>query len=335
MLPDDPKVEIVFFQGGSGMKTGVLNFGSGAEGGQRPLAQRVPLAHFFWRWIYVMLALAVAGGVVSVAREATARETEITVFPSGPIYEYRWKLLELALGRTRTGDETIRLRPFPEDVTQNRGVQLLESGAIDVIALGTNAEREARMRPVKIDILRGIVGFRIFVIRAADQARIARLGVEELRTKLTFGLNSQWADLPVMRANGFSVETSTSYENLFVMLAAARFDAFPRGLNEAAREVAERKQAYPTLAVERTKALFFPFPIYFWVNKDNKALAERIERGLLLALEDGSFRSLFETYHAAEIASLAAQRRDVIKLSSPILPPGTPETDTSWWWRRD
>lgn len=276
-----------------------------------------------------LTALACLAGFVS---GASARETVIRYFPVGPIYEYRWKLLDLVMARTQAADETVRLVPLADEVTQNRGVQLLEAGDIDVIALGTNAEREERMRPVKVDILRGIVGFRIFVIRAADQARIARMDEAQLRTQLSFGLNSQWADLPVMRAAGYTVVTSTSYENLFGMLVAGRFDAFPRGLNEAARELDERRQSYPQLAVEQSKALFFPFPIYFWVNKDNKALAQRIERGLKLTLEDGSFRRLFETYHAAEIASLKATKRQVVRLPNPILPAGAPETDTSWWW---
>ena len=264
---------------------------------------------------------------------ASASETTIRYFPAGPIYEYRWKLLELALSHVQKSDETVRLAPFTEDVTQNRGMQLLQSGAIDVIALGTNAERESRMVPIRIDILRGIVGFRIFVIRAADQARIARMDEASLRKQLTFGLNSQWADLPIMRANGFTVETSSSYENLFGMLTAGRFDAFPRGLNEAGRELDERKQSYPQLAVEQTKALYFPYPVYFWVSKENAALGQRIERGLKLALDDGSFRKLFETYHAAEIAMLAKEKRQVIRLDNPVLPAGTAETDTRWWWR--
>lgn len=230
----------------------------------------------------------------------------IQYFPVGPIYEYRWKLLELALAHSaaKETNDPVRLVPYAEDITQNRGMQLLQSGAIDVIALGTNAEREARMLPIKIDILRGIVGFRVLVIRAADQGRIARMDAKALREQLTYGLNSQWADLPVMQANGFTVETSSSHENLFGMLAASRFDAFPRGLNEADRELSERKQSYPQLAVEQSKALFFPFPVYFWVRKDNAALAQRIERGLQAALEDGSFRKLFQTYHATEIAKL-------------------------------
>ena len=283
-----------------------------------------------WRSVLTQFALClVCLGCVS---PSIAGETTIRYFPAGPIYEYRWKLLELALAHSPNGSEPSRLVPFAEDITQNRGVQLLQSGAIDVIALGTNAEREAQMRPIKIDILRGIVGFRIFVIRAADQARIARMDDKTLRQQLVFGLNSQWADLPIMRANGFTVETSTSYEPLFGMLSAGRFDAFPRGLNEAAREVEERKKTYPQLAVEQTKALYFPFPVYFWVSKGNVALAQRIERGLKLALADGSFRQLFETYHAAEIAALARDKRQVIRLASPILPAGAVEPDTRWWW---
>ena len=275
-------------------------------------------------------------GVWSVAAPlASAGQTSIQYFPAGPIYEYRWKLLELALAHApaKAADEPTQLAPYADDVTQNRGMQLLQTGAIDVIALGTNAEREAKMLPIKVDILRGIVGFRVFVIRADDQARIARMDGQALRKELTFGLNSQWADLPIMRANGFTVETSSNYESLFGMLVAKRFDAFPRGLNEAGRELGERRQAYPQLAVERTKALYFPYPVYFWVNKDNTALAQRIERGLTAALADGSFRKLFETYHATEIALLAKDKRQVIRLNNPVLPGGTMAPDTHWWWR--
>lgn len=265
-----------------------------------------------------------------------AEEVPLRYFPAGPIYEYRWKLLELALAHgVPAGTLRVRLAPYPEEVTQNRGVALLQSGAIDVVALGTNAEREAQMRPIRIDILRGIVGYRLLVIRTADQARIAGMDDRALRAQLIFGLNSQWADLPILRANGFTVVTSSRYENLFGMLAAGRFDAFTRGLNEAARELGERRDRYPGLAVENTRALYFPFPVYFWVRNDNQALAGRIERGLRLALADGSFRALFESYHAAEIARLAHERRHVIRLANPILRSPADEPDTRWWWRDD
>ncbi len=277
----------------------------------------------------LIVAVSVAFGCVS---PAFSSEAVIRYFPSGTIYEYRWKLLELALTHTNDIAKPLQLAPFTENVTQNRGLSLLESGAIDVIALGTNAEREAQLLPVKIDILRGIVGFRLLVIRAADQKRITQMDDVSLRKQLMFGLNSQWADLPIMRANGFSVITSSDYENLFVMLAANRFDAFPRGLNEARRELDERKQNYPQLAIEKSRALYFPYPVYFWVNKNNVALAKRIELGLNRSLADGSFRKLFESYHAAEIAAIKKEKRKVILLENTILPAGNAKPDTSWWW---
>lgn len=263
---------------------------------------------------------------------AQAAPADLRYFPVGTIYDYRWKLLDLALAHTLGSDGPYTLIPYAEDITQNRGVVLLETGAIEVIALGTNQDRESRLLPIRIDILRGIVGFRVFVIRAADQARIADMDSATFQRELVFGLNSQWADLPIMRDQGFSVTTSTSYENLFGMLAAGRFDAFPRGLNEARRELNERRAAYPQLAVESTRAIFFPFPIYFWVKRGNAALAQRIERGLNIALADGSFKNLFVTYHAAQIEAMKTHKRRVIRLDNTILPVGSPVPDTRWWW---
>ena len=280
----------------------------------------------------IMRWLSAIGVVLSWAGQGVAAETAIRYFPVGSIYEFRWKLLEIALAHTETEDGAFRLVPYAEDVTQNRGVLLLQSGGIDVIALGTNAEREEKLRPVKIDILRGLVGFRLLVIRSADQASIAQMDDVSLRSQLTFGLNSQWADLPIMEANGYAVVTSSSYENLFGMLAAGRFDAFPRGLNEAQREIDGHKKEFPQLSVEKTKALYFNFPIYFWVKKDNIALADRIERGLRLCLADGSFHDLFMKYHAAEIDALKKENRHIINLNNTTLSKDEIPPDTSWWW---
>ncbi|MFZ6745094.1 substrate-binding periplasmic protein [Undibacterium sp. JH2W] len=283
--------------------------------------------------VFVSLQIILASCIcLPLCPDARAGQTSLKYFPVGPIYEYRWKLLELALAHTQSGTGNIRLEPFAEEVTQNRGISLLQSGAIDVIALGTNGEREAQMLPIKIDILHGIIGYRLLVIRKTDQASIALMTEQALRQQLTFGLNSQWADLPILRANGFAVVTSTNYENLFGMLAAGRFDAFTRGLNEAALEIEKHKKQFPQLIVEKSKALYFPYPVYFWVRKDNQLLASRIEQGLKLALADGSFRQLFETYHAKEIKQLASEKRQLIRLGNPVLPAGTVEPDTRWWW---
>jgi ABC-type amino acid transport substrate-binding protein len=264
---------------------------------------------------------------------ASAAERTLTYFPAGPIYAYRWKVLELALEHTRRSEGLdFVLKPYQNPVTQNRGIHLLQAGTIDVIALGTNRDRESQMLPIRIDISRGVIGYRVFLISASDQARIAGMDDEAFRTRLTFGLSSQWADVPVMRENGYTVVTANEYDRLFDMLAAHRFDAMPRGISEAPIELKARQPEFPQLAIENTRALYFPYPIYFWVNRHDTQLAGAIERGLRAALADGSFRKLFETYHAPMIEAMHHTTRRVIRLKNPLLPPGTPDVDTRWWW---
>lgn len=309
----------------------------------RPDARRLPcFVHWRARLLHatlcmsVGLALALGTHLRATAadRAASAPPTVLRCFPSGPIYDFRWKLLELALHHSaKPGEAVPRLEPVGDNNSQSRAVMQLETGALDVVALGVNDERTAKLLPVKVDILKGIIGYRLFIIRADHQPRFDKLSDAELRNDIRFGLNGQWADLPVMRANGLKVETGTGYDSLFAMLDAGRFDAFPRGLNEAYREIALQHQAHPGLVVERTRALYFPYPVYFWVNPRNTALAQRIERGLKAALADGSFRALFESHHAMEIAQLAREPRNVLRLRNPFLKSAREYPDTSWWWR--
>jgi hypothetical protein len=113
--------------------------------------RRRPLASRRWGICQLVATAIISLAMVGQSTPAAAGETEIRYFPTGSIYEYRWTLLELALLHTKDRDGTFRLTPHAEDATQNRGMSLLQSGAIDVIALGANADRETRMLPIKVD----------------------------------------------------------------------------------------------------------------------------------------------------------------------------------------
>jgi hypothetical protein len=263
-----------------------------------------------------------------------AAETTSTIrfYPNTSLYSYRWKLLQLALDHTRPQQGPFRLQPHVGALSQSRSILLLENGDIDVLSLPTSAEREVTLRPIRIDILRGILGYRIFLIRKDEQPLFNHLNPQTLPQKITLGFNSQWTDLAILEDNGFKVVTSYNYDGLFAMLAAGRFDAFPRGINEVPGELSKFGALYPNLAAERSLAMFVDFPVYFWVQKNNVKLAARIEHGLRLALADGSFKALFQREHAAVIAQIAHEKRRVIHLHNASSLPGVTHSDTSWWW---
>lgn len=277
--------------------------------------------------------LVAMGATACGGRLQAATPLPLRCYPGGEIFDYRWQLLRLVLAKAGRLDGPLSIQDS-QAVSQSRATRQLISGELDVLAFGTNAERERDLLPVRFDISLGIVGMRLLLIRREDQTRIGSMDSTQMRHRLVFGLNTDWADLPVLRANGFKVTTASGYQNLFAMLSEGRFDAFPRGLNEALLEMRRFGPKYPGLAIESSKALYFSYPIYFWVHKSRQDLADRIDTGLKRAMADGSLRQLFERHHERDIRFLAQSPREVILLRSDALPPGYVEPDTSWWWPR-
>lgn len=87
-------------------------------------------------------------------------------------------------------------------------------------------------------------------------------------------------------------------EMLFNMLAAKRFDYFPRGLYEVWEE--QIVHADKGLVIETSLLLHYSSPVYFFVNKKDVQVANRIERGLKIAKADGSFDRLLHGVYGAQ-----------------------------------
>jgi len=121
-------------------------------------------------------------------------------------------------------------------------------------------------------------------------------------------------DADIMQENGLPLVKAVGYGKLFKMLAANRFDYFSRGLYQIQTEV----NFYPNLhlAIEKDLMLHYQNEVYFFVNRDNKALAERLRLGLELAQKDGSFDVLFNSIPRYQwgIEQLKHNQRRVIHL---------------------
>lgn len=205
---------------------------------------------------------------------------------------YFHDVLELALKKTETSDGPFEISYSTEMTSVNRNLADLKNDVnINVMWTTIDKRREQELLPIRISLLRELNNYRIFLIRDGDQSRFDQVKTLNDLRKLAAGLGSQWPDADVMRNDGFNVVTSPNYASLFKMLVAKRFDYFPRGLYEIWDEAALNKDQ--GIVIEKTLMLYYQAPFYFFVNKKNTALADRIERGLNIALADGSFDELF------------------------------------------
>lgn len=210
-----------------------------------------------------------------------------------PSYFYE-QLLILALDRTRftDGDFVLVHNSHGGGIARDRAMVIAGAG-IDVMWASVTKEREQQMRVVSIDLLKNLNNYRVLLINKDMQAQFSKVKTLNDLRKFTVGSGEHWTDGSIFKDNGFNVTVTSSYSGLFKMLAARRFNFISRGLHEIGYDSTEYKDL--GLIQEQTILLKYDLPIRysFFVNKNNTMLADRLERGLKIAQQDGSFDQLF------------------------------------------
>lgn len=257
----------------------------------------------------------------------------VRYFQRGDNTSFHAELLKLALDRTVSSDGPYRLEFISKNITYARKLFFLEHGdLIDIEILATNREREQRFLPIRVPLLYGLLGYRSLMIRNEDLDEFKDIKtLRQLNERFKAGFNSHWADMKILKANNIPVIEAVKLDSLLKMLEGGRFDYFPRGLSEIPGELKNLEEDYPTLTEEPTIALYYPFPVYYFVNKSNQRLADRVERGLKLLIKDGSFRSLFLKHYRDVIRRANLKGRKIFTLENPTLPPQTPPLNSDWW----
>lgn len=241
---------------------------------------------------------------------------------------YPIELLKLALAKS--GKEYVAT-PSKYNLSQWRTLRHLQlDKGIDVMWTLSSPEREAELRPIRIPIDRGLIGWRLLLIAATDAQTFAQLDSAEQLKTLRAGQGHDWPDYPILRDNGFKVSPSSSYDGLFHMLNRGRIRYFPRSLTEIQHELNAHQKM--NVAIAPKWVLHYPAPLYFFVRHNNVPLASAIEAGLEIAIRDGSMRKLFTRHFAEDIASAQLQQRYIVQLDNPLLTPETPLTRSELWF---
>ncbi len=243
------------------------------------------------------------------------------------------EILDAALKATLLEFEPYKLVPSKEGMNEARYLAELKRGGVivNVVWSSTSVEKERDFLPIRIPLRKGILGYRIALIAKDRQALIDQVKTLDDLKKLTIGQGLGWGDVQLYESNGLSVNTS-QYDNLFKMTAAGRFDLFPRGISEVFNEYNIFSKSNPNLVIEKNLLIYYPWPYYFFFNKSDVQLKERVEAGLRKMMDNGTFDAIFNKYNAAAIEKAELKRRRVITIDNHMLPKETPLNDASLWF---
>ena len=234
--------------------------------------------------------------------------------------QYFIRLLDLALSKT---EGAYTLVVSPTKMQQGRALVQLEKGiGIDVVWTMTSASREQVLRPIRIPLLKGLIGTRLLLINKEDQAKFERIKTSAQLQALNAGQGHDWPDTEILKHNGYAVVESASYDALFRMLQKHRIDYFPRSVEEIWAEA--EQHAGKGLVVEESIAIQYTACIFFFVNKNNHVLARRLKEGLQRTLADRSFDKLYSERFNEIIERAHLNDRIRFDLENPLLPPEGP-----------
>jgi hypothetical protein len=246
--------------------------------------------------------------------------------------EYKYQVLKLILEKTEKTDGPFKIQAPQQEVPQARDFEMVKQGYVDVILTVTSPERERELHPIRIPFEKGLYGYHIAIINESDQPKFSAVRTLDDLRKLYAGMNAIWPENKIFRDNGLNVVATAGYRELFTMLKERRFDYFIRTAAEPWREL--RDMNIPGLVVEKDLLIYYPAPGYIFTSKNNLKLADRLERGLRMAIEDGSFDKLFynNIYMKEALERGNLKNRRVFKLENPSLSPETPLNDKRLWY---
>jgi hypothetical protein len=221
----------------------------------------------------------------------------------------------------------------PSSLGMNEARYMIELGkgeSINIAWSSTSVTKETDFLPIRIPLRKGLLGYRVALIAKEKQAQIDAARTAEDLKKLMIGQGIGWGDVTLYRSNGFTV-TESSYNDLFPQTTNGRVDLFPRGIGEVFDEFATHKERNPNLAIEKNLLIYYPWPYYFFFNKKDVALKNRIETGLRMMQKDGSFDALFRKHNDFAIKQANLKGRRIIRIQNDLLPPSTPMDPALWF----
>ena len=275
--------------------------------------------------VLLVVSFIIVNTLSLVQAAETAPRTLVYALPNSnlnPMSTYQVRLLQAALNHS---GEHFVLKPAAEAMVQSRALkEITDTSQIDLFWSMTSEAREKILRPIRIPIDKGLLGWRLLLVK--EQGHIAPNWQRITAFRMVQG--HDWPDTEILRKAGFKVDTSADFNSLFNMIEKGRADAMPRSVNEIQGELATIANK---LNVEPGIMLYYPAAQYFFVAKHDDKLALALEYGLKQIIQNGVFDQLFNEEYGDILQQLQQEQRRIIKLDNPLLPKGTPLHQTELW----
>lgn len=232
-------------------------------------------------------------------------------------YSYFIKILKLAL----EDYPDIKIVKTNLTLSQKRVATLLKDNRhIDVGWMGTNREREYDLLAINIPLYKGLLGKRVLAIRKDMKDKFDNIKNQDQLKNLKACQGEHWPDSDILEFNSYNVLRLVKFQSMYKMLKSKRCDYFPRSVMEADSELKALNDN--EIILSQKIMLSYPFPMYFFVNKNRKPLYHKIKKGLMKLENSGKLLSVMkESGFGKNVFPLSKYKNyRIFELKNPSLP---------------
>lgn len=237
---------------------------------------------------------------------------------SGARQNYEYQLLELLLEETHfAGQIDNDLTDYPR--AEDEG-EVLDKGAdILVTVAGNRKFIDKSFIEIKHPLCFGLLGWRLAIVANHRLQEFQSISMQALKEKKV-GVPATWVDAELFRANGFNVVERGSLDDMLEWVVDGSVDFITLGANEAHEILQQEPQRCVQLAIEPTLTIYYPFPLVFYINHQNMALANLISQQL--AEKKTQIMELFDRHYGDVVDQAQLHQRIKLTLDNPMLPDG-------------
>ncbi|AWB66149.1 hypothetical protein C2869_06720 [Saccharobesus litoralis] len=195
----------------------------------------------------------------------------------------------------------------------------------------TRPHWEAQLLTVRVPLLKGLMGYRVFFIHKDTQDYFTKIDNLKRLKLIRLGSGRGWSFSNLYQQQHFKVVLGEDTSALIKMLNKGRLDYFPRGIVEVKEELARFKPHYANLTIEESLVTYTPMPVYFFINPNNPELAKRLRRGLQNIIDNGEYEQKFAQYFAKSIKQLNVKQRRLLTIPNTTLTTESRQNLASFW----
>lgn len=230
---------------------------------------------------------------------------------------YKNEILKLTLDAStdRYGEYT--LSTSGPIVSRARARNLLIDGDIINLHVSTGIEFfEFSSITIRANLRKGLSSFQMLLVPSINQDAFKNVNTLDRLRQFKAGIMPNSNLGMQLEVEGFTVEESHDFDGLFQMLAGQRYDFTARGTNEAYKEINSGLPAFDSLVIVPDVAIYTPMSTYIFVSRNYPKIAERINYGLRVLRNNGTFDDIFFKHYGESLKKAGLLNRKIITINN-------------------